>query len=91
MLQEFYEEHVDEGFTVITALHSTSTTSQLAAWVEEFSSTHPVLGDFDSEVYEQYRMDEFRPQYVLFDRDMTVLHIIIDTPDLVLATTLSAL
>ena len=93
MLQEFYEEHADEGFTAITALHDTSTTSDVAAWAEEFSSTFPVLGDFDKEVYDQYRVDPFRPQYMLFDREMNIL-MTESSPDahsVALSTTLAAL
>jgi len=97
LLQEFYAEHKDVGFTAIAALHASSsdpiTTSDVASWVEEFSSTHPVLGDFDKAVYDQYRVDPFRPQYVLFDREMNILmtESSPDAHEVALATTLAAL
>jgi hypothetical protein len=39
-----------------------------------------VLGDFDREVFDQYRDGPFRPQYVVFDREMNILARD-DTPD----------
>jgi len=57
-----------------------STASELSNWIDDFGCTFPVLGDFDRAVFDQYRDGPFRPQYVVFDREMTIL-VRDDTPD----------
>ncbi len=51
-----------------------SPTEELIKWIAEFETTHPVLGDPKMGVFVQYKQGTGKPQYVLFDRDMTVLY-----------------
>ena len=41
-------------------------------WRDLFSATHPVLGDLDQAVWDQYNAGMGQPQYIVFDRDLTV-------------------
>ena len=38
-----------------------------------FGSTYTLVGDPDKEVWDQYRDGAIKPQYIVFDRDMTVI------------------
>ena len=45
----------------------------VAYWRDElFESTHPVLGDLEQTVWDQYNSGPGQPQYIVFDRDLTV-------------------
>ena len=71
--QAFYEAHVEEGFTGVVALNAISELSDLDLWAEEFGATHPLLSDIDREVWDQYAGPGGRPQYIVLDRDMTIM------------------
>ena len=46
---------------------------EIAYWRDElFGATHPVLGDLEQEVWDQYSSGFGQPQYIVFDRDLTV-------------------
>tara|TARA_B100000530_G_scaffold316086_1_gene246123 strand:- start:341 stop:580 length:240 start_codon:yes stop_codon:yes gene_type:complete len=59
--------------TSIAAIHDTGVDG-INEWITEFGATHTVLADPDRVVYDQYTISRFRPQYIVFDRDMTVIH-----------------
>ena len=44
MLEALFEKYQDRGLMVITLLTG-SDTDEVAQWVDEFGSTHPVLAD----------------------------------------------
>jgi hypothetical protein len=58
--------------TSIAAIHDTDVDG-INEWIAEFGSTHTVLADTDRVVYDQYTISMYRPQYIVFDRDLTIL------------------
>ena len=51
-----------------------ATSEETNKWATMFETTHPVLNDSKKVVWNQYRQGSGKPQYILFDRDMTVLY-----------------
>ncbi len=57
----------------IAAIRRASSVSDIAeGWRDRFDLTHPVLGDFDQAVWDQYHGGRHQPQYIVFDRDLIV-------------------
>lgn len=56
----------------IASIRRGSSMADIALWRDTFGATHPVLGDFDEEVWNLYRDGMPQPQYIVFDRDLTV-------------------
>jgi len=44
----------------------------IAYWRDYFDATHPILGDLEQEVWAQYSEGMGQPQYIVFDRDLTI-------------------
>ena len=53
-------------------LHA-NTSNQVSTWSEDFGSDTVLLHDDLQTVYFQYKEDGGRPQYVVIDRDMTIV------------------
>ena len=47
--------------------------SDLITWGESYGNDVIILNDADNEVWEQYRSDMYKPQYIVIDRDLTVI------------------
>ena len=57
----------------IAAIRRASSITDIAVgWRDEHGLTHPVLGDFDQAVWDQYHGGMAQPQYIVFDRDLIV-------------------
>jgi hypothetical protein len=67
-------DHADAGLSSIVALHDSSTIADAGEWSTRFGDSHVVLADTDNAVWDQYRDSRIQPQYVVFDRDMTILY-----------------
>ena len=69
-LQRFYEEHRDEGFTVL-GIDSRDVSSEGLAFVEEFGLTYPQLHDSEGDIPDDYGMTGF-PESFLIDPEGNV-------------------
>ena len=69
---QFYVDNKSRGLTSIIALHQVDQTN-IAEWGEEYCSDVVLLEDEGNIVYDQYKIDNFRPQYIVIDRDMNVV------------------
>ena len=47
--------------------------SDLGLWASEFGTSHVLVADQDKSVWDAYVEAGGRPQYIVFDRDMTVV------------------
>ncbi len=56
----------------ISSIRRASSAAEITLWRDTFGMTHPVLGDFDQEVWNMYREGMPQPQYIVFDRELTV-------------------
>jgi hypothetical protein len=70
-LQSLYEDNVDRGFIVITALDGDAT-RDLARWADEYGLTHPVVGDADGEFFWTFSRYSAWPMVVLIDHGMVI-------------------
>jgi len=55
------------------ALHRAST-SDLITWSENYGGDVILLRDLNEEVYDAYKKDHLRPQYIVIDREMTIIY-----------------
>ena len=39
-----------------------------------YGVTHPLVGDIDRVVWNQYRDGDSKPQYIVFDREMNIVY-----------------
>ena len=44
------------------------------AWARDIGGDTIILQDDHEDVYDLYRVDDFRPQYIVLDRDMTIVY-----------------
>ena len=58
---------------MVVSLTQTESVEDLLDWRAEFGSTHEVAGDYEREVWDAYSLSSGRPQYVVIDRDQTVV------------------
>jgi hypothetical protein len=58
--------------TVIASLTDISDLSDLDQWADAFGTTHTLVGDADKALWNAYVDTGGRPQYVVFDREMTI-------------------
>ena len=47
---------------------------QLDAWGQEYGDSVLILNDSQEEVWEQYRSDIYKPQFVVIDQELTVVY-----------------
>ena len=59
---------------MVASLTDTQNRSDLAAWAEEYGSTHPVAGDYQRDVWTEFALSSGRPQYLVIDQDLVVVH-----------------
>ena len=59
--------------TSIVALHRASI-EDLSTWAEEIGGDTVILLDEGEQIYNLYKKDNARPQYIVIDRDMTVVY-----------------
>jgi len=72
-LQTLWETYRDDGFMMITALDK-SEPDDLLSWADEYSLTHPVVGDSAGEFYWAYGEGAW-PMPVVIDRGMVLTSI----------------
>lgn len=72
MLQGTFQAHRDRGYVLLTGLQGAAL-EDAQAWAERYGSTHPVLADSDSTLFDAIsgRTTTY-PSYVLVDADLTV-------------------
>ena len=69
---QFYVDNKSKGLTSIIALHEVGQ-SNIAEWGETHCSDVILLADVENTVYDDYKIDNFRPQYVVIDQEMNVV------------------
>ena len=62
----------DKGLTSIVALHDADA-ADLLTWSENYGADTVLLKDEQEEIFNLYKHDSLRPQYILIDSDLTVL------------------
>ena len=58
---------------MIASLTEVSDLSDLDLWANEFGTSHVLVADQDKSVWKAYVEGGGRPQYVVFDRDLTIV------------------
>ena len=46
---------------------------QLSVWSDNFGGDVILLNDANDDVWNQYRSDQYKPQFIVFDRDLTIV------------------
>ena len=62
----------DKGLTSIVALHDADA-ADMFTWSENYGADTVLLKDEQEEIFNLYKHDSLRPQYILIDSDLTVL------------------
>ena len=62
------------GLTSIVALNQVNAVEDAGTWGSLYGNQNVILADLNRDVYNQYQEGFAMPQYVVFDRDMTVLY-----------------
>ena len=57
----------------MTAIHYASI-DELDVWAQEFGGDVVLVLDEAGFVYDEYKLDDTRPQYIVIDRDMTIIY-----------------
>lgn len=57
----------------IAAIHYANI-DELQVWGQEYGGDVVLILDEAGFVYDEYKMDDYRPQYIVIDQDMTVVY-----------------
>ena len=70
---QFYLDNQSRGLVSIAAIHYANI-DELQVWGQEYGGDVVLILDEAGFVYDEYKMDDYRPQYIVIDQDMTVVY-----------------